>query len=239
MKKYTSLILSICLGATIGIAQADDNGALPGYVGSPSGTGSGHIIRTQFGECVQNQFFTAQDQNKDCANKTQQQVAVFSESTVILFDYDKFDINPKGKKILTDLIESAKQNGEISYSGITGYTDKIGKSSENKVLSTNRANAVGDYFVSLGIEPTYINAIGEGDKDTQVSDGCFLNNGEDPTDRIDTLNNDLKTASSKEKAKINKELTELNDNLAKLSACTAADRRGVITIETKNLAQQK
>ncbi len=238
MKKYTKIILSLCLGISASLAQAYDGGAFPGYVSSPSGSSAGRgssmmdksIIKTQFGECVKNQYFAPEYQREECGEIIKHQD--LSISSRVLFAYDKYELSDIGKKTLAKIIELAKQKGEISAINIVGYTDRLGTEEENQVLSEKRANEVGDYFVSLGIDSTYIDAKGKGETNSNVSEGCFAKDGDDPLEKIDALTQAAATASGEEKVKINNELKDLTIKLNRLSLCTAPDRRVDISIET-------
>lgn len=246
MNKCKNLLLMLCLGVSANFVYAYDGGMDPGYVaaasdgehaGRGSNTNNKVVLRTQFGECVKNQYWEPDYQREECGEVIQRENLTLNSR--VLFAYDKFDLSEQGKKTLANVIEKARENGEINYIKIVGHTDKIGTLKENQVLSEKRANAVGDYFVSLGIEPTYIDAIGDGENGAKVSDGCFDKDGPDPTGKMDALNYEAETASPEEKARIEAELKPLDKHLMTLSKCTAPDRRVDIMIETKGYAPQQ
>src|SRR5690606_28463781 len=45
---------------------------------------------------------------------------------------------------------------------IEGYTDSVGNPNFNRLLSEHRANAVREYLIAQGIEPTRLVAVGRG-----------------------------------------------------------------------------
>ena len=80
-------------------------------------------------------------------------IVMFPEGA--LFDFDKADLKPAGQEQLKAYREQAK--AELSSAGkikITGHTDNSGSAEHNMKLSLQRAEAVRDYLVSLGVDPT-------------------------------------------------------------------------------------
>jgi outer membrane protein OmpA-like peptidoglycan-associated protein len=65
---------------------------------------------------------------------------VVSKYSLILFDFDKFDITPPDMEIINKfIIPDIKYNSTVK---IYGFTDRIGSDDYNKTLAGNRANAV-------------------------------------------------------------------------------------------------
>ena len=86
---------------------------------------------------------------------------VFEE--VALFDIDKADLKPAGKEQIKAYREEAR--AELSRADkikITGHTDNTGSADYNMKLSLQRAEAVRDYLVSLGVDPNKMEVSGEG-----------------------------------------------------------------------------
>lgn len=73
--------------------------------------------------------------------------AIFLKGDRIYFDFDKFTLTEKSKKIIDDNLKTY-QNASIT---ITGYADYIGDFEYNKILSLKRANAVKSYLENNGI----------------------------------------------------------------------------------------
>ncbi|PID51411.1 MAG: hypothetical protein CR960_00815 [Pasteurellales bacterium] len=98
---------------------------------------------------------------KNCLNEK------FDISADALFDFDKgdiTDIKPQGKVRLDQLADHLR-NLRFSYQVIlTGYTDRLGNSDYNQVLSEKRARSVGEYLEMKGIPSSFITYKGKGDR---------------------------------------------------------------------------
>jgi outer membrane protein OmpA-like peptidoglycan-associated protein/tetratricopeptide (TPR) repeat protein len=68
----------------------------------------------------------------------------------IFFDSKKFDLRPESMAELDNLVELLNENPTMTIQ-INGYTDNVGKPSDNLLLSNNRAKAVVTYIASKGI----------------------------------------------------------------------------------------
>ncbi len=87
-----------------------------------------------------------------------------------LFDFDKADVKPEGKKSLDKL---AHDLGSVNYDAVsvTGHTDRIGSDSYNQKLSVRRAESVKNYLVSDGVPAEKIFATGKGKSDPVTTPG--------------------------------------------------------------------
>lgn len=63
--------------------------------------------------------------------------------SLILFDFDSYEISDKNEEILEFIDSNIKKNSEIE---ISGYSDKIGNADYNKQLSEKRTLSVSEYF---------------------------------------------------------------------------------------------
>ena len=241
MFKTNSLVIALCLGLMAGISAADDSGANPGYVVSPAGSGSNSNLRTQFGECVKDGNYRPGYQTVACGATpapTPQKVS-FSESSTNLFSFNAATLTNFGRQQLTKMLESATAAGSIDKITINGYTDTIGSADYNNRLSTERANAVKDFFISQGLDGGTITAAGFGSQNSQVSTACIKKYGNDDMAEIDRLTAKEKTATAAEKKRMNEALAKFDKTHTELVNCTAADRRVEITIEqTKEVTEE-
>ena len=96
----------------------------------------------------------------------------------IFFDIDKYDLKPKSYPELNILFGFLKENPKISIE-IQGHTDNTGTFSHNKILSENRAKAVYDYLIGIGIDKNRLKYKGFADTkpiaDNDTKEGRALN----------------------------------------------------------------
>jgi outer membrane protein OmpA-like peptidoglycan-associated protein/tetratricopeptide (TPR) repeat protein len=68
----------------------------------------------------------------------------------IFFDSKKFDLRAESKAELDNLVDLLNENPTVTIQ-INGYTDNVGKPSDNLLLSNNRSKSVVNYLASKGI----------------------------------------------------------------------------------------
>ena len=92
-----------------------------------------------FNNCVQTKW----DGLNGCADAN-------LELRTVYFDFDSAVLTPAAKAKL-DVLAGNLTNGGTTNVKIVGFADKIGNASYNVNLSQRRANAVGSYLVSKGV----------------------------------------------------------------------------------------
>jgi OmpA-OmpF porin, OOP family len=91
-------------------------------------------------------------------------------SATALFDFNKASLKNGGKAALHDLDEAIKARGtNVVNIDIVGRTDSSGPAEYNMALSLRRAEAVRDFIVSEGIDPSIIDVSGEGESNPVAS----------------------------------------------------------------------
>lgn len=80
----------------------------------------------------------------------------------ITFATGKADIKPESENTLRKALKTLETYPDITVE-IAGYTDNVGSESSNQKLSERRANAVRDWLVRQGIDPTRVLAAGYGE----------------------------------------------------------------------------
>jgi len=96
--------------------------------------------------------------------RTASGLVVSLDSNAIRFDFDKSTIRPGNRETLSRMagVLMTLQGYQIS---VYGYTDDIGTTQYNQKLSERRAEAVRDYLVNAGVDPTMITSTGYGESD--------------------------------------------------------------------------
>ncbi|MDY0004378.1 MAG: OmpA family protein, partial [Polyangia bacterium] len=82
----------------------------------------------------------------------------------IHFEYNKAAIQPDSLQILDEVAEVLNDHPEIQHVEIQGHTDRRGGWDHNLKLSQSRSDAVRDYLISQGIDPSRLDAKGYGAK---------------------------------------------------------------------------
>jgi outer membrane protein OmpA-like peptidoglycan-associated protein len=80
----------------------------------------------------------------------------------ILFDVDKATIKPQSMGTINQIFQFLKDDPSLKFE-IDGHTDNTGESQHNLQLSQQRADAVKDQMVSMGIESSRLTTKGFGD----------------------------------------------------------------------------
>ncbi|MBS1496533.1 MAG: OmpA family protein [Bacteroidetes bacterium] len=96
----------------------------------------------------------------------------------IFFDVNKFNLKPESLTELDKVIQLLTDHPKLSIQ-ISGFTDNVGKPSDNMLLSIQRAKAVTNYFQSKGIDSKRLSAKGFGEQkpiaDNQTETGRAMN----------------------------------------------------------------
>jgi outer membrane protein OmpA-like peptidoglycan-associated protein len=80
----------------------------------------------------------------------------------VMFDMNSSRLSHQALKVLEEVAKVAK-NLPYHTVTITGYTDEMGGRKHNLILSQNRAAAVRDALIKLGVEQNRITAVGAGE----------------------------------------------------------------------------
>lgn len=81
----------------------------------------------------------------------------------VLFDVDEAELKPGGMQRLARVAEFLRHNPDRNVL-IEGHTDSTAPDAYNLALSQRRANAVEDFLIAQGVDPTRISAIGYGEQ---------------------------------------------------------------------------
>src|SRR5271168_801919 len=79
----------------------------------------------------------------------------------VLFAFGKYELQPSAREALAKFSGIVLAHPGLHLS-VEGYTDSVGSDAFNQALSEQRANAVRDYLIQQGLDPTSITATGFG-----------------------------------------------------------------------------
>jgi OmpA-OmpF porin, OOP family len=96
------------------------------------------------------------------ADRTERGLVV-TLSDEILFDVDQAELKPGGMQQLARVAEFLREHPDRNVL-IEGHTDSTAPDAYNLALSQRRANAVEDFLISQGVDPTRIGAVGYGEQ---------------------------------------------------------------------------
>jgi OOP family OmpA-OmpF porin len=84
-----------------------------------------------------------------------------------------------GKEALNDLADKIRGRGaEVTSIGVVGHTDSIGTEAYNQTLSERRAQAVVDFMIQEGVNPSLISANGMGETNPIASNATAAGRAE-------------------------------------------------------------
>ena len=178
--KKRILPVAMMLGA--GVLALDVNAEVAAYWHDQSG----NVIRSGTGTCVRTVNWTPALATAECQPASQKVAAApappepqraaytpeprpaiekVTMDADALFDFDKSDIKPNGKKALDEVVRKLNLEGaELGLIVSTGHTDSVGGTEYNKDLSLRRAQAVKSYLVSKGVDGDRIDTAGKGER---------------------------------------------------------------------------
>ncbi|MBX5438561.1 MAG: OmpA family protein [Thermoflavifilum sp.] len=157
-------------GAAIGVGAGAASGAI---IGKAAGnTALGAVIGAAVGGTAGALIGKKMDQQKKEIEQSvpNAQVERVGEGLIVtfnanvLFGFDRYDLTPDAKNTIQDLYQILVKYPDENVL-IIGHTDSIGSASYNLKLSQRRANAVADYLIQLGIDPSRITTKGMGETD--------------------------------------------------------------------------
>ncbi len=89
------------------------------------------------------------------------------ETYLILFDWDRSDINAAGQAVVQQILADAQARGAPAIS-ITGHADRSGPEDYNLGLSERRADSVREALIAGGIAPELITTAWRGESEPAV-----------------------------------------------------------------------
>jgi OmpA-OmpF porin, OOP family len=86
---------------------------------------------------------------------------------IVLFDFDKSNINKAGQAVLDQVLADAAKMGGVHISA-TGHADRSGPEDYNMALSLRRADSVREALIAGGVSPDAITVAGRGESEPAV-----------------------------------------------------------------------
>ena len=86
---------------------------------------------------------------------------------IVLFDFDKSNINKAGKAVIEQVLADAAKMGTVSISA-TGHADRAGSEDYNMALSLRRADSVREALIAGGVAADKITVAGRGESEPAV-----------------------------------------------------------------------
>ena len=86
---------------------------------------------------------------------------------IVLFDFDRSNINQAGRAVLDQVLADAARMGGVRISA-TGHADRSGSEDYNMALSLRRANSVREALIAGGVSPDAITVAGRGESEPAV-----------------------------------------------------------------------
>lgn len=97
----------------------------------------------------------------------------FTLTSDVLFNFNKASLKEEGKVALSKMYQEMSNMGLKDQSTVVlGYTDRIGSDAYNLKLSTQRAESVAKYLVSLGLPESNLSVKGMGEANPVTGTQC-------------------------------------------------------------------
>lgn len=147
-------------GAVLGLVVGElaGNRTVGTAVGAAVGAGTGAIIGQRMDRAAEAaaQVENATVQTVTDANNLTAVKVTFDSG--VLFATNKYDLNSVAKANLAEFARVLQEYSDADVA-IFGHTDSTGSDAINDPLSVNRANAVADYLMSLGVSASQIKSV--------------------------------------------------------------------------------
>ncbi len=103
-----------------------------------------------------------------CPKGVEKEVSTITLGADAAFKSGKYDLLPGAYRSLVTLVLTLKEHPNYK-AVVNGYTDSIGKTESNLILSQKRAQSVADYLVSQGINRNRLEIVAHGEADPIAS----------------------------------------------------------------------
>lgn len=158
-----------------GLAIAHEGGTVnEAFVGDSSG----HVVTDGSGNCVRTSSWSDDKLIEGCGLVVAEPEPAaepapvpapkpisetVSLSAAALFDFDKENIKEAAKPRLDEVANRVRSLEDVEAVTIVGHTDSVGSEAYNEQLSMRRANAVKNYLLDQGVDPSLVSTSGMGE----------------------------------------------------------------------------
>jgi OOP family OmpA-OmpF porin len=87
---------------------------------------------------------------------------------IVLFDFDKSNINTAGQAVIDQVLADAAAKGVSVSISATGHADRSGSEDYNMALSLRRADSVREALIAGGIDGNAVTVAGRGESEPAV-----------------------------------------------------------------------
>jgi outer membrane protein OmpA-like peptidoglycan-associated protein len=175
-------------GAVIGASSGGAAGGAIGYkagntaIGAIAGAAIGGVAGGYIGKYMDKQAAEMKSQVKDVQVERVGEGITLNFDSALLFDFGKSDLRSETKTNLDKLADILKKYPDTNIV-VEGNTDSVGSEESNQKLSEQRAQAVGNYLVSINVSHSRLTTVGYGE--TQPTDTNATAGGRQANRRVE------------------------------------------------------
>jgi len=162
-------VLALGSGALLAQAQSEEFGA---RWGEGADRVCNVVVDRNADPVISNEGVVIQNQTFDCPEvvamvEPAAPPAALPASGLLLFDFDKYNLNPEAQASLDDIIFDIKDR-ELGGIMVGGHTDTAGPPDYNMTLSQERANTVATELIKNGVPARIVTTEAFGETDLAV-----------------------------------------------------------------------
>ena len=151
-------------GAVIGNQARSDRGKIVGAVaGAAAGAAIGNYMDKQQ-QALEEQLAAERQAHQIELERVREDTIKLNLSSEVSFDYDSASLKPSFYPALDKIADVIRQHDKTSVE-IVGHTDSRGSEAYNQRLSEKRAEAVANYLIERGVDPSRITTSGRGESE--------------------------------------------------------------------------
>lgn len=143
--------MAVALAAVVLLAACETSRGTTGGAGGAVGGGGGGVSAT------------GAPTTPVAASALEAQAQIQRIGDTVYFGFDEYTLDAQAQQIIAEQARLLVQSAAVDVT-VEGHADERGTREYNLALGDRRANAVRDYMVSLGVEPSRIRVISYGEE---------------------------------------------------------------------------